>query len=475
MDQEEIQRIIDGYQPYENCDWEAPVTTPRRACLPVELYRPILEAMYKNTIFYKYTLRFLLFTSQAWRAEAERKIYTDVVVPEYGLLLFARTIIARPDLGQMVRSLQFCRALPQGAPTPEDVELFDTFLHCLPNVKDIRPQWNPSCSYSAPKIVDEENPKLFANRPFRLERFMAFSDWNLQTVEFLTTQPEIREFEIALCVKPAPKPEVVPHSVLRKCNMLITAPGILASFTVPPPLRFLHVYLNDWGTLEERLGEATEIGMFGNTLTSLAVARRYVREGYLSMAVILEGFAAQCSKLAVLGLYDCVDFSNRDNARIRRLVSDNFPNLRMFVWGPLAAGIWRNENDGWSSEEESDGDSMWSDDDDHTTVKMERYAVALMKAKPSLQLFVGFDGDGSCRHSRVWRRIGTGEDTKLEEILDHWRRFDIVEQELRYVDPNDPEEYMMTGYVNPKRFYVDVPMYNTELGEASNKNTGFPS
>ncbi|KAI0309148.1 hypothetical protein OF83DRAFT_1159230, partial [Amylostereum chailletii] len=280
-----------------------------------------------------------------------------------------------------------------------------------------------------PKSPDEEIPKLFVNRPFRLERSMAFSDWNLQTVEFLTMQPGIREFEIALCVKPAPKPEVFPHSILRKCNMLITAPGILASFTVPPPLRFLHVDLNDWGTVEERVDEATEIGMFGNTLTSLAVARRYVREGYLSMAVILEGFAAQCSKLA----------SNCDDARIRRLVSDNFPNLRMFVWGPLAAGIWRNENDGWSSEEESDGNSMWTDDHHHhNTVKMERYA-----------LFVGFDGDGSCRHSRVWRRIGTGEDTELEEILDHWRRFDIVEQELRYVDPNDPEVYMMTGYVNP--------------------------
>ncbi|KAI0311797.1 hypothetical protein OF83DRAFT_1177229 [Amylostereum chailletii] len=383
MDAEVIQRILDSFKPYRNYDWEAPVTTPHRVRLPVELYRPILEAMFTNTVFYEHTLHFLLYTSRAWRAEAERIIYTNVKVPENSLMLFARTIIERPDLGRYVRSLDFYRRLPH-APTPEDFALFDAMLHSLPNLKEIAPHWNPSDNASIPRLVEKENAKLFTSRPFHLERVMVHNHWNQETVEFLITQPEICEFQILACDKPVPDPDDVPHSVLRKCVMLVTAPGITPSFKVLPPVRFLQVYVNDWGTLEERVQEAMEIGLFGETLTSLAVAQQFIRDGYLSMATILEGFAAKCPKLTILGLFDCADFSNRDNARIRQLVSDNFPNLRTFVWGPLAAGIMMNDEDGWLSEEVS-GDSMNSDDDKSATVKIEHYAVALMKAKPSLE------------------------------------------------------------------------------------------
>ncbi|KAI0316869.1 hypothetical protein OF83DRAFT_1124615 [Amylostereum chailletii] len=469
MDPEEVQSIIRSIREYRNPDWEAPLTTPRRACLPVELYRPIIEAIHTDPDIYQYTLRFLLYTSRAWRIEAERVIYAEVMIPENGLMAFACTIISRPDLGKMVRSLTFYRRLPH-APTPEDYERFDTLLCSLPNLKNLRVRWNPTDNGSIPRIAEDQNPKVFANRPFHLDHLMAFNRWNKETVELLLTQPEIREFEIALCEKPPPKPEDVPYSVLRKCNMLVTAPGIMESFVVPPPLRFLHVYLNDWGTLEERLGEAAEIGIVGDTLTSLAITRRYVRDGYLSMAAVVEGFAAQCPKLALLGLYDCVDFSKRDNAKIRRLLIDNFPNLRLFVWGPLASGLWENEDDGWSSEEQS-GDSMCSDDDDQTTVKMERYATALMRGKPSLQFFVGFDGIGPPRHPRVWRRVGTGEDSTVEEVIIPLRSSDLVERAFRNLDPNDPEEYIYTARINPKRFCVGVPMYQPAPARPSDEKS----
>jgi hypothetical protein len=112
----------------------------------------------------------------------------------------------------------------------------------------------------------------------------------------------------------------------------------------------------------------------------------------------------------------------------------------VFVWAPLhnkKSADWDDDSDS-----EDGSESGASDDDEEADMKVRRYGVEVMKACPSLRLFIGM--------RTVKMNMGI-ERHKVKGIhpytLDEYGFGDVrvSEDEFRYIDPDNPCKFPLRG------------------------------
>ncbi|KAI0312913.1 hypothetical protein OF83DRAFT_1066428 [Amylostereum chailletii] len=389
----------------------------------------------------------LISVSRDWRAEAERYMYSSVCVPN-GNILFCRTIVDRPDLARRVRLLIFNWEghRPQ---QPGDFDLVARALRSLVNLTSLSiNRSNTCCEYGREDclcVFHYNDVRILRNVPFSLERFSATFCWNQELIEVLEEHPNIKEFSLNCFVEDDDLLPVIPDNLLQNCERLAFSSNVYARFPNPPKAKHVELSLVHLPPLCEAQAAAS-MSLFRDSLTTLIINRSgQAGDEYLAPYQILAQLAKGTPNLTILGIYDKVEYTPRDNKRILDVVSENWPQLKVFIWAP------NRDSDSpkldWAT---SEWDGFSTDTDVATTSeeKTVRFAKAVLAAKPSLDLFIA---QGWGRQVGMWERckIGEGRETIARLMSSgHYPLRNLPDYEIwRWVDDASPSEYFeYTGY-----------------------------
>ncbi|KAI0054901.1 hypothetical protein BV25DRAFT_1922272 [Artomyces pyxidatus] len=419
--------------------------------LPFELYRPIIR--YAAPYVPDRYIRFWMYVSRWWRYEIESLFYESVDVPEMGLLYFCRTIIDRPDLARRVLKLEFTSAADHPRRDGDD-EMVARALKLLVNLKDLSIKESQHWRVQE-WVLTHQHYWVLHDVPFQLTYYESHFTWGQEFLDFLATQPGLREFVHAGSTLDDQQPRIQENTLVR-ANALSISPHIISGFK--RPRRVTNLQLNFWQhSAEEEEDAVKALRAFSRHLSVLMICRKVGLDEYVSAAQMIRTFSKHTPNLTVFGFFDSIDYSNGDNKRILQALSekDRFQKLQVFIWAPWYLGSGIDED--VSSEE--DGFSVDSDDEEKSPLKIQRYALALMKAVPSLQCFVSFRGS----HMHCWLR-GQQEDTVVP-----WNPPNpITPSSHREINPDAPLEFFI--HYRDKRFWEEVYYLpeNTYLADGRN-------
>ncbi|TFY81032.1 hypothetical protein EWM64_g2982 [Hericium alpestre] len=421
--------------------------------LPRELIRPIIELVDRD---FEDDVHEMAEVCWAWRYEVESYIYSSVDVPDTKLLFFARTLVDRPDLARRVRRLALTPA-GHRPKQPGDIDIVARMFKLLVNMKDLSIIEGPHFQPLEWVISPVADVWIIENCPFSLVRFKSFFAWTPRHVDFLATQPDLREFllEGGSYAEDIP---MIPDTALSHCTSLRADPRLLLGLQVPRAITHLRVDLFHMSE-DEELEAAHSIAFLGNQLRSLCI-NRWIKpdeEPYARTSDMLRIFAPKTSHLSFLGLYEAHDYSRPENARIRRLISRHLRKLKAFVWGPLYVSRYADED--FSSD--GSGFSINTDDDDieNSEVKTTKYVMAMMKSSPMLDVFIS---KRSGSNSAWVRRRSDGSIRSMS--LAH----SMTEDSFRFVDPDDPLNFIVNGEVHsafkPEKYvYFGLPLRRRQI------------
>lgn len=279
-----------------------------RPILPPELLLPILQFIHPSNFDYA-----LCLVSRTFRAEAERHLYKHVSVPEKRLLLFCRTMRARPDLARRVQRLAFTGAVHR-EPEPGDTDVVAGTMKLLENLRDL----SISASIYVPGTAERDWPvsrddvRILSDCPFRLERLECMFTWGEPLARWLATQPQLVAFEH----DGYPRGRVRlgegegDAAVLMRCEYLRITPYILECFEgrdkpQPVALRFDMRFIS----VQQEFDAARALGDMCRNLKCLTLTRQISTTGeYLSTSRILRSFAEKAPKLTCLAIYENIDY-----------------------------------------------------------------------------------------------------------------------------------------------------------------------
>jgi len=264
----------------------------------------------------------LLYVSRAWRWEAERYLYTYVVVPDGKILFFCRTVLSRPDLAKRVRYLKTaCNHVDE--PTLGDIDYLAAGLQAMPNIRDLTLLTCGDLAPFFPIYNQDTDHWILSSCSFQLYSLHAGFVWNRDLANFVASQPQLRRLILA-----APKEDKIntpiPGLVLPNCRCLSAYPFTLPNFAVVPPVTHYGLVLGDHDASDEAQG-AAEIGLLGETLKVVTVVRMegntpgMVDRPCLAPAQILARFADKTPHVVFLGIWDYHDF-----VRIVHFLHDSF-------------------------------------------------------------------------------------------------------------------------------------------------------
>ncbi|KAI0316177.1 hypothetical protein OF83DRAFT_1128298 [Amylostereum chailletii] len=423
--------------------------------LPQDVYRRIIYSdLTINCDPYHLGHFTLLCLSKAWKYEVECALYERVKIPDNNLLLFARTLAARPDLASRVRTLEFITA-GRHPRRPGERELVRRMFKMLVNLKDLAFRCREA-GIGGPEndlIYQAEDEWILADVPFKLDRLVCTFGWGERLFHLLKTQPSLRQFESSddsvwtseWLQASGPRAS---EDVLENCRCMAIVPYMTATFARLPRLTHVRLKLSMRSPVDEAYG-AAEVGRFGEDLRVAMIDRFLVPEAdgeYLAPAQIVKKFAEKTPNVTVLGMVDAASWSPRDNKEVLQVLVSFFPKLKAFIWGPNSRHYSLHESDDWSSTE-FDGFSTDSDDESTERDKVEKYARAMMEAIPSMEYFfvVGQRRSGTGSYKRE-----LGEDGRVRV----GRRGILLTQatDFCYIDPEAPYDALADSLLNGRRF-----------------------
>ena len=249
----------------------------------------------------------LALVSRSFRLAVEAHFYKYIAIPEKRLLLFCRTILARPDLARRVQRLAFTGAVLHREPEAADTDMVAETMRQLVNLKDLSITTS-NHPQRAGSVVHHEDVRILHGCTFRLERLACFFSWTEAFVQWLADeQPQLRAFEhdgyYSRVVVQVPAP------FLRSVSYLRISPHILASFEghekpQPVVLRFDMCFM----TVQEEFEAAHSLRDICRNLKCLTLTRQASDEEYLSTSRILRTFADKAPNLTCLALYENIDY-----------------------------------------------------------------------------------------------------------------------------------------------------------------------
>ncbi|KAI0052151.1 hypothetical protein FA95DRAFT_1616987 [Auriscalpium vulgare] len=300
---------------------------------------------------------------------------------------------------------------------------------------------------------------------FKLSRYATHLLWSKELASFLASQPSLREFQFFGGTTADSERVDVPDHALPRCNVLRVSAHMLPDFKARRNITHLRVDMFH-NNAEEEKRMAKCIKRYGHTLNVLALVRRVGWEEYLSIPSMLKHFIEHTPQLVCLAMYDTLDFSQMENKKILKLMSQNLRKLQVLIWAPLHDGH-HMDDDVYTSEEES-GFSADSDSDEDSKSKVDRYAHVVMAAMPSLKYFISMRDRGI----EGWLRDAQGH------IIRHIPPMPALENCYASVNPQEPLEYFLRpGFLwttesldMTERYYLpyDMPTRRTTVDERYN-------
>ncbi|KZV61355.1 hypothetical protein PENSPDRAFT_759492 [Peniophora sp. CONT] len=431
--------------------YSEPVAFWRSLDFPAEIIYMIIEAADDDPDLPTYDseldLHRFLFVNRKWRAQAERYIYMYVHVTEGLILLFWRTIFDRPDLATYVKELHF------GGGIAEDVgechlDMIVNGLMMLEHLKDLS-LWTGKGGSELNHILSSTSTFILRNPfPFKLFRFCTDFEWSEDLRDFLIKQSDIRILYLSVTQDFTASYEL-PAGSLPQLRCIQASPGILKDFVSVPPITHAYMAFYNHDALEEAFG-AKEVGRLGGSLKVLGFARNNWMDdlAYLSPGALLRAVAASCTNLVILSTYDLWhDWSPRDHSAVLRVVTENFPQLRLFIWGS------RHEPTGsigtWEAEE-GDGFNTEADDDDEALEKIQLFAWEFFTRHCTGTLeFVVNAGFNRTPPATIFVKDPAGGLPYMEGSLRPARSNKFA---FEFHDPEAPMDYICGEYPNPDRF-----------------------
>ncbi|KAH9961841.1 hypothetical protein BJV74DRAFT_871655 [Russula compacta] len=426
-----------------------------KPCVPLELFRPILQFIHPSDFDYRLSL-----VSRSFRVDVEAQFYKYVAVPEKRLLYFCRTMLARPDLARRVQRLAFTGAVHR-APEPGDTEVVARMMKLLVNLKDL----SISASIYAPPTrqrggegegegegegdwkgawpVHHDDVQILHDCPFKLERLACIFTWGKPLAGWLATQPQLVSFEHG--GYPGGENVRLGARELGRCAYLRISPYILECFdgreAMPQPvaLRFDMRF----NTVQQEFDAARSLRDIGRNLKCLTLTRQTSDGEYLSTSRILRMFAGRAPHLTCLALYENIDYSAGENKRILRIIKEHFAKLQVFVWAPLNHPVTQDEDeDGFTSSSSGFSIDSCTEEEEYSFDKTERYALAMFDAVPALRMFISYR-KGPCY---VWRRGPAPRDpAEPRPFKRTWLSICLDEDTFRAVDPDHPVDLFVTN------------------------------
>lgn len=417
------------------------MTTPIPPQIPFELYRPIIEYVADSYDSYLARTCILLRVCRTWRTETERIMYTKVNVPHSRLLFFCKAIISRPALGALIRRLEFTAA-GHRPKQPGDTELVAQMLKLLPNLTDLAISEGPfdkNVFRTADWVVGKNDYWVLDNVPFILERYRCHFSWGQGLVDFLSTQPYLREF-IHVGGAP-PNADSVPEMSTKNTQLetLHVPPHTLWGMKAPYPL-ITHLLVKIWDlSVVDAYAAARSIAPLGGSLRCLCLSRLAgpVVDEFPSISSMVKLFAPSAPHLRYLAIYDEVDFSRGENKRLKDVIGKYLHKLEVIVWAPL----WDSRNEDEDFDTTDSGFSIDTDDDEESFDKTQRYAQAMMSACSSLKLFISLR---RCE-SRAWIRDSATGKARFDKRVNG-----VSDDCFRYIDPDAPLDYFLSYTVRDR-------------------------
>lgn len=291
----------------------AAMAAPTPPHLPFELYRPIIEYFADSYDSYYTRTCILLRVCRTFRTETERIMYTKPNVPHGRILFFSKTILSRPDLGALIRKLNFTAAAHRPK-QPGDSELVSAMLKLLPNLTNLAISEGPfdkNVYKTEDWVVGKDDSWIFDGCPFILERYRCHFSWGQGLVDFLSTQPHLREFiHVGGAPDNADHVPTLPEKTLAKCDSLAVPAHTLWGMKVPYTA-ITHLKLKIWDlSVVDAYAAARSIAPLGGTLKCLCLSRLTgsVDDEFPSVSSMIKLFAPSTPHLRYLAIYDECDF-----------------------------------------------------------------------------------------------------------------------------------------------------------------------
>ncbi|KZV59918.1 hypothetical protein PENSPDRAFT_740512 [Peniophora sp. CONT] len=452
---------------------------PLKFYVPVELFQLVLENIDSYPGYYV-LLRKLRLVSRAWKSEADRFFLRDLGVANGHFVNFARALLANPRRGWHIRALRVDWAL-ESAVQPDDVDVVRRAFMIMPNLEALTER----CSSCDNLLATSIDAQILKGVPFRLRTWDTTFRWCPELEDILLEQTEIRKFvcsaDLSFGTGP-PEDRLATPGILPKCNLLDVGPGILPTFQNigdVPSVRHLTFHV-DALPPDCELVAAPGPRFIGSQLTSLVIVRISIQfAAFTPMPDLIREFIASVPNLLLFGIMDGQILTPRDNAQIRTMVCNHLPRLKTFCWAQNVYGTGEVEElddedmDGDDVESDDSEDEEDSDDEEETgerlssNEKFGRYARKYFADHSALEYITAYfyryhdprllipptRESSQWLYKRIWDDKHPDGYTVVD--IDAPRLLPMTRRDL--LDPVAPEDFIMRGYINPRRFIVPNP------------------